>query len=96
MILFSSSARRTFIDIIRYIKVHENRPMAAARFFERSKAKLERLKRFPNSGRKIPEIPDLEHREVLITPYRFIYKVRERKVYIVAIWHQSQIIEEPD
>jgi putative ABC transport system substrate-binding protein len=31
---------------------------------------LKRLERFPNSGRHLPEFPELPHREVIVWPYR--------------------------
>ncbi len=41
---------------------------AAARFRERVERVLRRLESYPESGRLIPEFPDLPHREVIISP----------------------------
>jgi len=43
---------------------------AAQRFRERAEQVLKRLERFPNSGRHLPEFPQLPHREVIVWPYR--------------------------
>jgi len=56
---------------------------------------LKRLERFPESGRRIPEFPELPYREVLLPPYRFFYRVRDKSVWIVAVWHGAQLPNEP-
>ena len=32
------------------------------------------------------EFPELPYREVYIKPYRFFYRIREDKVWMVALW----------
>jgi plasmid stabilization system protein ParE len=53
------------------------------------------LERFPDSGRKLPEFPDLPHREVVVPPYRFFYRVHGRTVWVVAVWHGAREVQEP-
>jgi len=65
--------------------------MAAARFRQLCEKTLRRLEDFPESGRKIPEFPELPHRELLVTPYRFFYRISGDIVWIVAVWHGAQI-----
>jgi toxin ParE1/3/4 len=55
--------------------------------------KLSRLNKFPLSGRLIPEFPGLPFREVIISPYRFFYRVQEKTVWIAAVWHGAQLPE---
>ena len=43
------------------------------------------------SGRKIPEFPELAHREVIVPPYRFFYRAEKSTVWIVAVWHGAQV-----
>ena len=45
---------------------------------------LERLERFPKSGRVTLEFPDLSYREVIVSPYRFSYREEGRTIWIVA------------
>jgi plasmid stabilization system protein ParE len=56
---------------------------------------LRRLERFPASGRVLPEFPDLPYREVIVSPYRFFYRIAGKTVWVVAVWHGAQIPEEP-
>jgi toxin ParE1/3/4 len=65
--------------------------MAARAFRRRAEARLRRLERFPGSGRSIPEFPDLPHREILVSPYRFFYRVKSHVVWVVAVWHGAQL-----
>ena len=51
--------------------------------------------RFTPSGRVLPEFPRLPYREVVVAPYRFFYRVADRTVWIVAVWHGAQIPQEP-
>jgi toxin ParE1/3/4 len=92
-IRFTPSARRQFLDAIAYI-LRDN-PVAARRFRRRAERVLRRLERFPESGRLLPEFPDLPYREVIVAPYRFFYRVVDRTVWIVGVWHGAQIPDEP-
>jgi plasmid stabilization system protein ParE len=85
---FTPVAERQFVHAVAYILAE--RPSAARRFYNRAKKILKRLERFPNSGRHIPEFPELPHREVIIPPYRFFYRVPEKTVWVVAVWHGAQ------
>lgn len=93
-IRFSPSARSQFLDFIAY--VHKDRPKAAIRFRDQAEKVLRRLEMFPESGRRIPEFPHLPHREVIVTPLRFFYRVDGDTVWIVAVWHGAQLPEEPN
>jgi plasmid stabilization system protein ParE len=56
---------------------------------------LKRLRRFPASGRALPEFPELPHREVIVAPYRFFYRVERNVVWVVAVWHAARLPESP-
>ena len=92
-VLFTPGAREQFLAALRYIR-HEN-PTAARRFRARAGKALKRLARFTESGRRIPEFPELPYRELIVSPYRFFYRVEERVVWIVTVWHEAQLPGEP-
>ena len=56
---------------------------------------VERLKRFPESGRCLPEFPNLLHREVIVGNYRVVYRYDSNgsKVNIIAVVHGSRLLE---
>lgn len=90
---FTPSGRKQFLAAIAYIRRDD--PAAARRFRERAERVLRRLERFPQSGRALPEFPDLPYREVIVAPYRFFYRVTGDVVWVVSAWHGAQIPEEP-
>ena len=90
---FTPTGRAQFLAAIAYIR-REN-PTAAARFRQRAEQALRRLEQFPESGRVVPEFPDLPYREVIVSPYRFFYRIQEATVWVVAVWHGAQPPEEP-
>jgi toxin ParE1/3/4 len=92
-ILFTPTGRRQFLEAIAYI--HRDNSSAAVSFRQKAEEKLFRLKRFPDSGRILPEFPDLPFREVIVKPYRFFYRVKDKTVWIVAVWHGAQLPDEP-
>lgn len=91
---FTPSARRQFLVTVAYIA--RDNPAAARRFRRRAEQALRRLERFPQSGRILPEFPDLPYREILVAPYRFFYRVAGETVWVVGVWHGAQIPEEPE
>lgn len=93
-IRFTPSARRQFLAALQYIR--EDNPRAARQLKERAQRDLRRLSRFPESGRVVPEFPELPFREVIVAPYRFFYRVKDKVVWIAAVWHGAQIPREPE
>lgn len=86
---FSPSAERNFLVAMEYIR--RKNPSAARSFRNKALESLDRLREFPESGRRLPEFPDLPYREVIVPPYRFFYRVRDDVVWIVNVWHDAQI-----
>lgn len=67
-----------------------DKPDAARAFVARVFSTVERLKSFPKSGRKPPEIPRLPYREVVVRPCRVFYRVQGRVVFIVHVMRSEQ------
>lgn len=93
IVQFTPSARDQFLSALSYIR--KDKPSAAVNFRNRAEKVLRRLEDFPESGRLIPEFPDLPYREVIVSPYRFFYKCKNDVVWIVAVWHGAQLPKEP-
>jgi len=90
---FTPSARAQFLSALAYIR--RDKPSAAIRFRDRAETVLRRLEDFPESGRIIPEFPELPYREVIVSPYRFFYRIKGDVVWIVAVWHGAQLPKAP-
>ena len=87
-VCFTPSARGQFLSTLAYIR--NDKPGAALRFRDRARKVLGRLEDFPESGRSLPEFPELPHREIVVSPYRFFYRIEDDTVWIVAVWHGAQ------
>lgn len=90
---FTHSAKTQFLSALSYIR--KDKPSAAINFRKRAEEILRRLEDFPESGRIISEFPELPYREVIISPYRFFYKIKDDVVWIVAVWHGAQLPKGP-
>ena len=91
---FTPTGRNQFLSAVAYIL--EDRPSAAVRFKARAEKALRRLEKFPDSGRVVPEFPELPYRELVVAPYRFFYRVKAKTVWIVGVWHSSQLPHPPN
>ena len=89
---FTPSARLQFFGAVEYIR--RDNPAAAEKFRQLPEKTLQRLENYPESGRLIPEFPELPHREVIVSPYRFFYRVDKKTVWVIAVWHGEQNIED--
>lgn len=93
-VLFTPAGREQFLAALAYIAADD--PAAARSLRDRAGASLARLADYPESGRVLPEFPDLPFREVVVPPYRFFYRVRDDAVWVVAAWHSAQLPGEPE
>lgn len=92
---FTPAARAQFLAAVEYIRADD--PAAAQALRDKAAAaSLSRLADYPESGRALPEFPDLPFREVVVAPYRFFYRVKADTVWVVAVWHGAQLAGEPD
>ncbi|MGH8019801.1 MAG: type II toxin-antitoxin system RelE/ParE family toxin [Opitutaceae bacterium] len=83
-------------DIVLYIS--PDRPEAANRLAIALVERTRILGSFPFSGRKVPEFDHPVIRELILPPYRIVYRVDEvRKIVGVArFWHGAQDALAPD
>jgi len=86
-------ARAQLLADVAYINAE--RPTAARDFRARVEGALRRIIDFPESGRVIPEFSRLGFREVLVGSYRLFYRVQGDVIWVVGVWHDAQMPEEP-
>jgi toxin ParE1/3/4 len=89
-VVLASRAIADLRDIVLYIA--PDRPDAAQRL---GMALIERTKvlgRFPLSGRIVPEFGDPMIRELILKPYRIVYRIDERAhlVGVARFWHGAR------
>ncbi len=54
---------------------------------------VENLDLFPKSGRIVPELNRKEIREVILGNYRIIYRVKEKIVEILTVYHSARLLK---
>jgi plasmid stabilization system protein ParE len=92
-IIFTPASRDQFLQALAYIR--RDKPSAAVSFRLEAEKALSRIRDYPESGRTLPEFPDIHCCEVIVTPYRFFYRIKDGAVWVVAVWHGAQVTEEP-
>jgi toxin ParE1/3/4 len=89
-IIWSEQARDDLQSIVLFIA--EDNPKVAESFGCLLMSKVDVLAQFPQLGRIVPEEQDKNVREIILRPYRIIYKVLAEKqiVGIARIWHGAR------
>ena len=78
------------LDDLRSIRDYisaDGRPRAAQSMAKRIRRRLLSLQSHPESGRRVPEFAAAELREVIVSPYRIIYELKEDRIIVLRIWH---------
>ena len=82
-------------NIILYIA--EDSLTNAREIFEKIKEKVSSLNLLPERGRTVPELQDqgiFLYRELIHTPWRIIYRIEGRKVYVLSVLDSRQNVED--
>jgi toxin ParE1/3/4 len=86
-------AREDLVSIRAFIT--EESPNYAALVVGRIVGATDRLARFPESGRAVPEFAHPEVREVVYRPYRIVYRlVGSDEVHILTVHHAARAFPE--
>lgn len=85
---FAASAIDQLVAAIGFIA--GDNPGAAARLTAAIEKRLAQLKRVPLSGRVVPELGDPKRREVIVPPFRIVYRVLAGEVRVLAVVHSRQ------
>ncbi len=60
---------------------------------ERLVLSVDRLESFPKSGRAVPEASDIRIRELIVSNYRIIYRLRRDFAQVLAVIHSARNLE---
>jgi len=89
-IIWSPLAVDRASEIAEYIA--QDNPTAAENWVNAVFTHVEQLKKFPESGRIVPEINNNFFRELMYGNYRIIYRIEQTRVSILTIRHGKQIL----
>jgi toxin ParE1/3/4 len=67
-------------------------PAAACRLVRRVVESVERLERFPSSGKRPPELPLTSYREIAVTPCRVVYRVEGDDVFLLYVMRAERLL----
>ncbi|MEL4895398.1 type II toxin-antitoxin system RelE/ParE family toxin [Crocosphaera sp. Alani8] len=89
-VIFSPKAVNDLEKIVRYIAI--NNPEAAKRIGQQLLSKAKELSKFPLRGQIVPELNDHNLRQLILKPYRIIYRVEQsnKQISIARFWHSSR------
>lgn len=92
---WSETAERDLKGIIEYIA--KDSPSRAYEVLSNIKEKALNLHSFPGRGRIVPELQDqgiTQYRELIIAPWRIIYRISEEAVYVLSVLDSRQNVED--
>jgi toxin ParE1/3/4 len=94
-IIWAGVAENDLKEIIEYIAIDS--PANALKAIKKIKQKASSLYTLPERGRIVPELQDqgiLLYRELIVHPWRIIYRISEIKVYVLSVLDARQNIED--
>ena len=94
-VLWSNTAEIDLKNIIEYIA--EDSPSNAFKILKNIKQKVSNLYTFPEKGRIVPELRDqeiMQYRELIVPPWRILYRISEESVYILSVLDSRRNIED--
>ena len=71
-------------------------PARAQKLASRLRSSFERLRRFPRSGRLLRGFEARGFREVIVAPYRIVYRETAREIQVLRVWHGRRDLGDHD
>ena len=89
-IIWTLRSREDLRTIATYIA--RDNPPAALKLGEQIFARVDTLAQFPELGRIVPERGEPHIREIVVNPYRLIYRLNKNKnqIEILRVWHGAR------
>lgn len=94
-VVWATIAEKDLREIIGYISVES--PGNALKILKKFKEKASSLYTLPERGPIVPELQDQgisQYRELIISPWRLIYKVAEHEVYVLSVIDSRRNVED--
>jgi addiction module RelE/StbE family toxin len=92
---WTSNAKEDLLDIVASIK--KDSLTTAREIYKKIKEKAHSINNFPLRGRVVPELQKegiTIYKELIVEPWRIMYKIENDTVYIMAVFDSRQNIEE--
>ena len=89
-VIWAKSAKTHLDGIYNYIALDS--VYYAKNVIDRITSRSKQIAGMPFSGRKVPEFDDDQIREVIESPYRIIYRIKEERIEVVAVVHGARFL----
>ena len=87
-IIWTEAALLDIEEIAEYIAL--DKPSAASLLVKNIFNTTDRLKQFPESGRKPPELKKSRYREIIVDPCRIFYRIEKETIYILYVMRSER------
>jgi toxin ParE1/3/4 len=67
--------------------IAKDNPAAARRWVDHLFAAVATLSRLPERGRRVPDLPRADLRELLAGNYRMVYRIEARRIAVLTVRH---------
>ena len=94
-VIWSNVAENDLKSIIEYIA--DDSPTVAVRILKNIKQKSKSLYKYSERGHIVPELRDqeiLQYREIIISPWKILYRKSENNVYVLSVLDSRRNIED--
>jgi plasmid stabilization system protein ParE len=94
-VFWAAAAESDLKEIIEFISVES--PGNALKILNKIKEKASSLYTLPERGRLVPELQDQgisQYRELVIPPWRLIYRIAEHEVYVLSVIDSRRNVED--
>ena len=94
-VIWAAVAENDLKEIIEYISAES--PYNALKILQKIKETASGLYTLPERGRVIPELQDQgisQYGELIIPPWRLIYRIAERQIYVLSIIDSRRNVED--
>lgn len=94
-VIWANVAENDLKNIIAYIA--EDSPQNSLTIINQIREKASHLYALPERGRIVPELQGqgiVHYRELIISPWRLIYRIDERNVYVLSVFDSRQNVED--
>lgn len=93
-VTLAESAVRDLEQIVSYYQ-EQGVPDVGRRLVAEILARIESLRRHPDSGRIVPEFESANLRELIHVPFRIVYRREPRRVRVVRVWRSERLLRLP-
>lgn len=89
-IIWTEPALQELDQIADYISL--DNPKAAKKLVQEYFKRVEDLQRHPELGKRVEELDQSTHRELVLPPCRLFYRIEEETIYIIHIMRSEQLL----